>query len=71
MDQPRLIAIVGPTATGKSQVAMEIASKIDAEIISADSMQIYRYMDIGTGKPSPEDRKRIPHHLLDIIFPDE
>jgi tRNA dimethylallyltransferase len=71
MDQPRLIVIVGPTATGKSQVAMEIASKIDAEIISADSMQIYRYMDIGTGKPNPEDRKRIPHHLLDIIFPDE
>ncbi len=71
MDQPRLIAIVGPTASGKSQVAMEIASKINAEIISADSMQIYRYMDIGTGKPSPEDRGRIPHHLIDIIFPDE
>jgi tRNA dimethylallyltransferase len=71
MDQPRLIAIVGPTASGKSQVAMEIASKINAEIISADSMQIYRYMDIGTGKPIPEDRGRIPHHLIDIIFPDE
>ena len=71
MDQPRLIAIVGPTASGKSQLAMEIASKIKAEIISADSMQIYRYMDIGTGKPSPDDRRRIPHHLLDIIFPDE
>ncbi len=50
---------------------MEIASKINGEILSADSMQIYRYMDIGTGKPSPEDRKRIPHHLIDIIFPDE
>jgi tRNA dimethylallyltransferase len=71
MDQPRLIAIVGPTASGKSHLAMEIASKIKAEIISADSMQIYRYMDIGTGKPSPDDRRRIPHHLLDIIFPDE
>jgi tRNA dimethylallyltransferase len=71
MDQPRLIAIVGPTASGKSQMATEIASKINAEIISADSMQLYRYMDIGTGKPSPEDRKRIPHHLLDIVFPDE
>jgi tRNA dimethylallyltransferase len=71
MDKPRLIAIVGPTASGKSQVAMEIASKINAEIISADSMQIYRYMDVGTGKPSLEDRRRIPHHLLDIIFPDE
>ena len=71
MDQPRLIAIVGPTASGKSQVAIDIASRINAEIISADSMQIYRYMDIGTGKPSPEDRRRIPHHLLDIIFPDK
>jgi tRNA dimethylallyltransferase len=71
MDQSRLVAIVGPTASGKSQVATEIASKIFAEIVSADSMQIYRYMDIGTGKPSPEDRRRIPHHLLDIIFPDE
>jgi tRNA dimethylallyltransferase len=50
---------------------MEIASTVNAEIISADSMQIYKYMDIGTNKPSPEDRRRIPHHLIDIIFPDE
>jgi tRNA dimethylallyltransferase len=71
MTQPRLIAIVGPTASGKSQVAMDMASKIDAEIISADSMHIYRYMNIGTGKPSLDDRKRISHHLVDIIFPDE
>ena len=71
MDQARLIVIVGPTASGKSQVAMDIASEINAEIVSADSMQIYRYMDVGTGKPSPEDRERIPHHLIDIIFPDE
>jgi tRNA dimethylallyltransferase len=71
MDQPRLIAIVGPTASGKSQLAIKIASRINAEIISADSMQLYRYMDIGTGKPRPEDRGRIPHHLIDIIFPDE
>lgn len=71
MDQARLIAIVGPTASGKSQVAMDIASEINAEILSADSMQIHKYMDIGTGKPSPEDRERIHHHLIDIIFPDE
>jgi tRNA dimethylallyltransferase len=71
MDRPRLIAIVGPTASGKSQVATEIASTINAEIISADSMQIYKYMDIGTNKPSPEDRGHIPHHLIDIVFPDE
>jgi tRNA dimethylallyltransferase len=71
MDQPRLIAIVGPTASGKSQLAIKIASRINGEIISADSMQLYRYMDIGTGKASPKDRGRIPHHLIDIIFPDE
>ncbi len=71
MDQPRLIAIVGPTASGKSHLAMEIASEIKAEIISADSMQVYKYMDIGTGKPGPDDRRRIPHHLLDIISPAE
>jgi tRNA dimethylallyltransferase len=71
MDQPRLIAIVGPTASGKSQVAMEMASRINAEIISADSMQIYKYMDIGTGKPDPEDRRRITHHLIDVVLPDE
>jgi tRNA dimethylallyltransferase len=52
-------------------VAMEIASRISAEVISADSMQIYKYMDIGTGKPSPEDRRRIPHYLIDVVSPDE
>jgi tRNA dimethylallyltransferase len=71
MDQPRIIAIVGPTAAGKSQVAMKTAPKINAEIVSADSMQVYKYMDIGTSKPTPEDRGRIPHHLIDIIVPDE
>lgn len=71
MERPHLIAIVGTTASGKSQLAMDLAAKIDTEIVSADSMQIFKYMDIGTGKPSPEDRRRIPHHMIDIIFPDE
>lgn len=71
MERPRLIAIVGTTASGKSQLAMDLAAQIDAEIISADSMQVYKHMDIGTGKASPEDRRRVPHHLIDIIFPNE
>jgi tRNA dimethylallyltransferase len=71
MEDQRLITIVGPTASGKSKLAIDLAAHIDAEIISADSMQVYKYMDIGTGKSSSEDRQRIPHHLVDIIFPDE
>lgn len=66
-----LVAIVGPTAVGKSEVAIEIAQKVGSEIISADSMQIYRYMDIGTAKPTPEERKLITHHMIDIVYPDE
>jgi tRNA dimethylallyltransferase len=66
-----LIIIAGPTAVGKSDVAFELAKKLNTEIISADSMQVYRYFDIGTAKPSPERRKEIPHHLIDIVNPDE
>lgn len=66
-----LIAIIGPTAVGKSGLAMRIAKKTGGEIINADSRQIYRCMDIGTAKPSKEDRLAVPHHLLDIIFPSE
>ena len=70
--QKRLLAvIVGPTAVGKTEIAIEVAQQIHAEIISADSMQIYRYMDIGTAKPSLEERKGIIHHMIDIIDPDE
>ena len=61
-----VLVIVGPTATGKSEVAFEIARNRNAEIVSADSMQIYRDMDIGTAKPEPEIRKIVPHHLIDI-----
>jgi tRNA dimethylallyltransferase len=66
-----LLIVAGPTATGKTKIAIELALRLGAEIISADSMQIYRYMDIGTAKPSPEERKLVPHHLIDLISPAE
>lgn len=68
--KPRLIVIVGPTAVGKTEVAIKIAREWGAEIISADSMQVYRFMDIGTAKPSAEERSLVPHHLLDVVNPD-
>lgn len=68
---PPLLAIVGPTATGKSQLAMRLAIELDGEIINADSRQVYRRMDIGTAKPSPEERGSVPHHLFDIADPAE
>ena len=58
--------IVGPTGVGKSAAAMALAERLDAEIVNADSRQVYRGMDIGTAKPSAEDRRRVPHHLLDL-----
>lgn len=67
----RLVAIVGPTAVGKTEISLEVASKLNGEIISCDSMQVYRYMDIGTAKPSPAERARVPHHLIDVVDPDE
>ena len=66
-----LLIIAGPTGIGKTRVAIEIAEQINGEIVGADSMQIYRYMDIGTAKPTPEERARVPHHLIDIRNPDE
>lgn len=63
--------LFGPTATGKTELAVEIASQINAEIISADSMQVYRHMDIGTAKPTREQRMRATHHLIDVVDPDE
>lgn len=65
----RLLALVGPTAVGKSAAAVEVAEAIGAEIVSVDSMQLYRGMDVGTDKPSPELRERVPHHLLDVFEP--
>lgn len=66
-----LIILAGPTASGKSETALALAGQLDSEIISADSMQVYRHFDIGTAKPSPEIRARVPHHLIDILDPHE
>jgi tRNA dimethylallyltransferase len=66
-----VIAIVGPTATGKTETAIHLARAIDGEIISADSMAVYRGMDIGTAKPSAKDREAVPFYLLDVAEPDE
>lgn len=69
--QPRLVILLGPTGTGKSGLAIELAETFGGEILNADSMQVYRYMDIGTAKPTPEEQQRIKHHLLDLVFPDQ
>ena len=63
---PRPVFIAGPTAVGKSEIALRLAEKTGGEIITADSMQVYRGMDIGTAKPSPAERARVPHHLVDV-----
>jgi tRNA dimethylallyltransferase len=67
----RLVTICGPTASGKTALAVELAEKLDAEIVSADSQQCYRGLDAGTAKPSPEERTRARHHLLDVADPEE
>ncbi len=66
---PGVLVLAGPTAVGKSSLAMDVAEAIGGEIVSADSRQLYRGMDIGTAKPSREDRARVPHHLLDVLDP--
>ena len=67
----QVICLVGPTASGKTELAIELAQRINAEIISADSMQVYRGMDILSAKPTKAQRKLIPHHLIDILNPEE
>ncbi|MBK5254925.1 MAG: tRNA (adenosine(37)-N6)-dimethylallyltransferase MiaA [Vicinamibacteria bacterium] len=71
LETARLVAIVGPTASGKSDLAMAAASRMAGEIVSCDSVQVYRGLDIGSGKPSTLDRTRVPHHLVDILDPNE
>lgn len=66
-----LLAVVGPTATGKTETALLVAEALGGEIVNADSMSLYRGMDVGTAKPTADERKRIPHHLIDILDPDE
>ncbi len=71
MDKSKVIVICGPTASGKTALSIELAKKINGEIISCDSMQIYKYMDIGTAKPTPEEQKEVKHHLIDFVEPDQ
>ena len=69
--KPRLTVILGPTATGKTALALALARESGGEIISADSMQVYRYLDIGTAKPTREEQSLVKHHLIDVVNPDE
>ncbi len=66
-----LLVIAGPTAVGKSELALQVARQLKTEIVSADSAQVYRYMDIGTAKPSAEEQNQIKHHLIDLVDPDQ
>ena len=66
-----VLFVIGPTACGKSQAALRLAESLKGEIVSADSMQVYRGMDIGTAKPTPAELKKIPHHLIDVVEPSE
>jgi tRNA dimethylallyltransferase len=68
---PPLVVVLGPTGIGKTALAIQAARALDGEIVNADSRQIYRFMDIGTAKPTPADRAAVPHHLLDLVTPDE
>jgi len=70
-EQQKIVIIAGPTASGKSSLGVELALSLGGEIINADSMQVYRGMDVGTAKPTLEEQKGIPHHLLDVVDPDE
>ncbi len=71
MPVSKLLVIVGPTASGKTRMGVELAHRLNGEVVSADSMQIYRRMDIGTAKPTPAEMDGVPHHMLDVAEPDE
>jgi len=71
MGKPQVVVITGPTATGKTALALTLAQRYNAEIISADSRQVYRHLDIGTAKPTPAEQAQVPHHVIDVVNPDE
>ncbi len=71
IDGQKIVAIVGATATGKTSLAQRLAVELGGEVVSADSRQVYRYMDIGTAKPGREARETVPHHLVDVVDPDD
>ena len=68
--RPPVVVVTGPTASGKSERAVVLAERFGGEIVNADSLQIYRYLDIGSAKPSTEARARVPHYLYDVVTPD-
>ena len=68
---PKIVVITGPTASGKTWLAVELAKRYNGEVVSADSMQVYRRMDIGTAKPTEEEKQGVPHHMLDVADPEE
>ena len=68
---PKVIVVAGPTATGKTRLGIELAAACGGEIVSADSMQVYTHMDIGTAKPTPADRRGVLHHMIDVASPFE
>ena len=69
--RPRVIVLCGPTGVGKTRLAIALAEEFGGQIVGADSMQVYRYMDIGTAKPTPAEQARVPHHMIDVADPDE
>ena len=71
MQKPKVIVICGPTASGKTALSIELAKKINGEIVSADSMQIYKDMNIGTAKPEEEEKQGIKHYLIDYVSPQQ
>ncbi len=71
LQKPKIVCVVGPTASGKTDFAIDLAQKQNGEVVSCDSMQIYRYMNIGTAKPTLEEMRGVPHHMLDFVDPRE
>ncbi|MEM7007597.1 MAG: isopentenyl transferase family protein, partial [Thermodesulfobacteriota bacterium] len=70
-NKPKLVVVLGPTAVGKSALGIDIAKRLGGEIINADSLQVYKHLNIGTAKPNQNDLKHVPHHLIDIADPKE